>query len=1396
MKNKVLHLFALAALACCFLLAGVLVACDTGKNGAHIDVPSEAIEVQIGEYEVPIPDVVDADGVVLSGYEVGIQSIKDKDGNNIAYQNGTIVVSEPNTVYIVYVAEGVENATLTVNFVKTEPPALVFEGDGFPNYFFSGLWYNIPAYKTDGLDLGKTVISVYWLETENDADPELVKEDVTMDGGFEIEHNSGYYKVVFHLEDNYGNAKDYPFTVPLGGPESVVEDAFVYFEDAFGVEQVSGKYGWLDFEYVAAADLPDGVAKGNAAGFTHVTVDEALETTTGEFDISVDLPYIQSIDVDGENYRYLYFDVYNASDAVIPLQLAWTETRPLAPHAWTHVAYPLDLIRGGVVSDHVTPADITGLQIFLGNDVSSGKNNAIIAREDIDLYFGNMYLGEQGTNYVVPENNRNNDQIFYFNTAAGVDHISYRSGNAGGYKFTFKDGFKDNDTGLTGVTVITNNDPAKKGGGASGDFILNAAYITDVSDYGLVAFRVYNPNETTTAYIGILTSDSPNGTYMQYDIAPLSWATVYMNVDQMTATSVVNGVSLGINSVKFVIGGIKENEQLYLGAAYGIKTEDVVMSSVPELGEVTLLLNEKYHPDAQEVSISQDCSLTWARGDVVPNFSFKVTGALLNGEKIDVSADGSFAPPESGTYTLVYSLVFTGKGETVCDWAEPIEATVKITVEESAPPVTLEEHYELSKTDGDKKLTITPEEGKIQGEFVSLEDTNGNKIECSYKDGVFTFTAEALEAAADGETVFTVFTKDGGVNRVYKISVTVWKNIISDPTELQAFAADLNQATTEASALKGWYKLDADIDMTEIDFVFGDLYGNPEKPEEGGNRFFAGLFDGEGHSIKGMKTGNRGLFNMVQHGAVVKNVAIVDAYAYGYKADGIQTEKNVSHGSNILAEWFCGALENVYVSGSVGSTRWAYSGVVDQMRADSIKDCIFNVTIRPEATGSTDFAFGMWVTNPDLAVMETEDIVFIYTGAENKKMGWLGDPVTISTYANDAECYAEIDISKFDSAYWSKEADGIYFGDEKVVSADALPVDLDGSYELSKTEKDAMLSFTLTDTTAIQGEIVSVKDAYGTNIAFSYKDGAFTFTADALAAAADGKTTFAVVSDDNGVTRTYNISVTVWKNIISDPTELQAFAADLNQATTEASALKGWYKLDADIDMTEIDFVFGDLYGNPEKPEEGGNRFFAGLFDGEGHSIKGMKTGNRGLFNMVQHGAVVKNVAIIDAYAYGYKADGVQAEKNVSHGSNILAQKFYGTLENVYVSGSVGTGRWSYSGVVSQMRAQSVKDCLFDIELRAEATAANDSALGIWVTAENDADRIKAAEDIVLIYTGAEGKQMQWLGDATITISTYADNAECYAGIDISKFDSAYWKKEADGIYFGDEKVVNMAQEA
>ena len=67
MKNKVLHLFALAALACCFLLAGVLVACDTGKNGAHIDVPSEAIEVQIGDYEVPIPDGVDADGVVLSG---------------------------------------------------------------------------------------------------------------------------------------------------------------------------------------------------------------------------------------------------------------------------------------------------------------------------------------------------------------------------------------------------------------------------------------------------------------------------------------------------------------------------------------------------------------------------------------------------------------------------------------------------------------------------------------------------------------------------------------------------------------------------------------------------------------------------------------------------------------------------------------------------------------------------------------------------------------------------------------------------------------------------------------------------------------------------------------------------------------------------------------------------------------------------------------------------------------------------------------------------------------------------------------------------------------------------------------------------------------------------------
>ena len=67
---------------------------------------------------------------------------------------------------------------------------------------------------------------------------------------------------------------------------------------------------------------------------------------------------------------------------------------------------------------------------------------------------------------------------------------------------------------------------------------------------------------------------------------------------------------------------------------------------------------------------------------------------------------------------------------------------------------------------------------------------------------------------------------------------------------------------------------------------------------------------------------------------------------------------------------------------------------------------------------------------------------FIAITTTDKVANWAGDPIEFPVYANDAECYAGTAQTKFE-APWSRTEEGIFFGNLKVVGADALPVELD-----------------------------------------------------------------------------------------------------------------------------------------------------------------------------------------------------------------------------------------------------------------------------------------------------------------------------------------------------------------
>ena len=774
MKNRLMRLLTLAALACCLLISGVLVACggNTESKGAHIDVGNGTATAPLGEYEVPIPSVVDESGTVLSGYTVTVSSIKDAEGNDVEYVGGTIIVEEPAVITIVYAAEGVENATLVVTF-ESEAPKITFTDGGFPSVYLNGNTYYIPAFTAEGADASKTSVAVNYLATES-SEPEKVAEDLYSGDPFTVKYGTGYYQFVIHVENKFGTGADYTYLVPLKGPEQTVEGGFIYFEDKFGVEQVASEYGWLDFKYVEAKDLDETMmstandAMKAAKGLTHVVFDETLASTTPEAGIVVQNPALTSTG----DYAYMYFDVYNAGDKVIPLQLAWSgASRALAPHAWTRVVIELAFVNDGLAVN-VSSTDLVGLTLYLAGGGADKYDQEDLEAADIDLYFGNICFGDDATQYLPSGSEIQEDQVFCFNTPAGVDQIAYRSGitgamESGRYNFSYVSAetmpeLKDEKTGLSGATQILNNTSNKADGQAAGDFSFTAASIPDVSAYAFIALRVYKPADIT-GYIGYLREQGiTGGGFTQYDLAD-GWNTVYLSTDHMGACTKFGGRQA--NAVKLVVGGIKQGESLYFGGAFGIKDEDLAVKQTPADENVSLYPNQSYTPATNlAVAVQDTCAVTWLRGETVANLTYTLSSVTdSTGAPVEVK-DGAFVPATtSGTYTLTYSAAFND-GIKLYDYDVVEDVTGKVTVTITTADPTLD--WEDANLPGYYVGTVEYELPDYSVVGVVL-DTDEVKV-YSVPNEDSELTDDDLVAVTDG--MFTVPNKAGYI--VFKVTVT------------------------------------------------------------------------------------------------------------------------------------------------------------------------------------------------------------------------------------------------------------------------------------------------------------------------------------------------------------------------------------------------------------------------------------------------------------------------------------------------------------------------------------------------------------------------------------------------------------------------------------------------
>ena len=222
---------------------------------------------------------------------------------------------------------------------------------------------------------------------------------------------------------------------------------------------------------------------------------------------------------------------------------------------------------------------------------------------------------------------------------------------------------------------------------------------------------------------------------------------------------------------------------------------------------------------------------------------------------------------------------------------------------------------------------------------------NGNEIG-TIENGVWTVPNSVVSAMATGDYAFTAeLVASNYDNAVLSVGITVKvpDQILYTATEVYNY---FKQFETLTADIGGYTVLGANIDMSKgdggIDYSAmpdpnaGPLYpvGNVTGSMDVG---FTGIFDGNGHSITGLRIANkRGLYCHVKNTAIIRNVAFVDTYNFG--------------SSSVFGTWFAGTLENVYVEATIRNISGSDTAVIcvqnnDNVNYMTMKNCVIKTTL-------------------------------------------------------------------------------------------------------------------------------------------------------------------------------------------------------------------------------------------------------------------------------------------------------------------------------------------------------------------------------------------------------------------------------------------------------------------
>ena len=494
---------------------------------------------------------------------------------------------------------------------------------------------------------------------------------------------------------------------------------------------------------------------------------------------------------------------------------------------------------------------------------------------------------------------------------------------------------------------------------------------------------------------------------------------------------------------------------------------------------------------------------------------------------------------------------------------------------------------------------------------------------------------------------------DGTAENPYKISSAADLKTLATLSENDTFAGK-------------YFELTADIVLTGT---------NNHTPIGTWGIAFGGTFDGKGHTISGLNMtaagDGFGFFAAIQGGAVIKNLAIVDATvtATSKGATGILIGQTNRGSEDDIT------IENIYVQGTVTSPGEEIGGVIGNLSNSESggyaagKLYMNRVTFIGSATGK-NYVAGLIGNIRNVELQINDCLVF----ADIKATQTSSLSSTKLAHAAGFVCRSDSSLSLLGAAYKQVVTSCVMAGGSVSCSVSNNSYKGNRAYVSSRKNTNAVLAeycynaisglSTMKNSDTAEeynGKIsadIAKNELYGnyvgeTNVNWSVMTNWARPTYD--------------IARPKGIAENFEIEPLA--SIKGSGTEenpyLISTEADLKTvatlSTTDSFAGK-YFELTNDITLT------GE---NNHEPIGTWSYGFGGIFDGKNHTISGMhidKAGDGfGLFGVIQGGAVIKNVALVNAYVASTDKGAIGAlvgQTNRGNGADIL-------IENVYVDGTV-----------------------------------------------------------------------------------------------------------------------------